>query len=124
MRSRRAAGATSKNTGCRTQHRVPLRCSVGHLAPSVNAHGSQCKDDQQAHHGNGPGPTATPHNLHDLALGLFAIHGITKIKQTAQSIAAIRSAAASYVIWQLAASCSAPSGQRPPPPVRRHPAHP
>jgi hypothetical protein len=41
------------------------------------------EDDQQAHHGNGPRATAT---LRNLALGLFAIHGITKIKQTVQSI--------------------------------------
>jgi predicted transposase YbfD/YdcC len=41
------------------------------------------EDDQQAHHGNGPRAMAT---LRNLALGLFAIHGITKIKQTVQSI--------------------------------------
>jgi predicted transposase YbfD/YdcC len=41
------------------------------------------EDDQQAHHGNGPRAMAT---LRNLALGLFAIHGITKIKQTVQLI--------------------------------------
>jgi predicted transposase YbfD/YdcC len=41
------------------------------------------EDDQQAYHGNGPRAMAT---LRNLVLGLFAIHGITKIKQTVQSI--------------------------------------
>ena len=41
------------------------------------------EDDQQAHHGNGPRAMAT---LRNLALGLHAIHDITKIKQTVQSI--------------------------------------
>ena len=41
------------------------------------------EDDQHAHHGNGPRATAT---LRNLALGLLAIHGITKIKQAVQSI--------------------------------------
>jgi hypothetical protein len=41
------------------------------------------EDDQQARHGNGPRAMAT---LRNLALGLFAIHGITQIKQTVQSI--------------------------------------
>jgi predicted transposase YbfD/YdcC len=41
------------------------------------------EDDQQAYTGNGPRTMATFRNL---ALGLFAIHGITKIKQTVQAI--------------------------------------
>jgi hypothetical protein len=41
------------------------------------------EDDQQAHHGNAPRAMAT---LRNLALRLFAIHGITKSKQTVQSI--------------------------------------
>jgi hypothetical protein len=41
------------------------------------------EDDQQAHHGNGPRAMAT---LGNLAPGLFAIHGITMIKQTVPSI--------------------------------------
>lgn len=40
------------------------------------------EDDQQAHHGNGPRAMAT---LRNLALGLFAIHGVTKNKQTVRS---------------------------------------
>jgi hypothetical protein len=35
-------------------------------------------DDQQAHHSNGPRAMAT---LRNMALGLFAIHGITKINR-------------------------------------------
>jgi predicted transposase YbfD/YdcC len=41
------------------------------------------EDDQQAYTGNGPRAMATVRNL---CLGLFAIHGITKIKQTVQAI--------------------------------------
>lgn len=41
------------------------------------------EDDHQAWTGNGPRAAAT---LRNLALGLFAIHGITKIKQTVQAI--------------------------------------
>jgi predicted transposase YbfD/YdcC len=41
------------------------------------------EDDQQAYTGNGPRVMATFRNL---SLGLFAIHGITKIKQTVQAI--------------------------------------
>jgi predicted transposase YbfD/YdcC len=41
------------------------------------------EDDHHAYRGNGPRITATFRNL---ALGLFATHGITKIKQTAQAI--------------------------------------
>jgi predicted transposase YbfD/YdcC len=41
------------------------------------------EDDHQAWTGNGPRAAAT---LPNLALGLFAIHGITKIKQTVQAI--------------------------------------
>jgi predicted transposase YbfD/YdcC len=41
------------------------------------------EDDQQAYLGNGPRVMAT---LRNLALGLFAIHGITKVKQTVQAI--------------------------------------
>jgi predicted transposase YbfD/YdcC len=41
------------------------------------------EDDQQAYTGNGPRTMATFRNL---ALGLFAIHHITKIKQTVQAI--------------------------------------
>jgi predicted transposase YbfD/YdcC len=41
------------------------------------------EDDQQAYLGNGPRVMATFRNL---ALGLFAINGITKIKQTVQAI--------------------------------------
>ena len=41
------------------------------------------EDDQQAYRGDGPRAMAT---LRNLALGLFAIHGITKIKETVQAI--------------------------------------
>jgi predicted transposase YbfD/YdcC len=41
------------------------------------------EDDHQAYTGNGPRAMATFRNL---ALGLFSIHGITKIKQTVQAI--------------------------------------
>jgi predicted transposase YbfD/YdcC len=41
------------------------------------------EDDQQAYLGNGPRAMATFRNL---ALGLFGLHSITKIKQTVQSI--------------------------------------
>lgn len=41
------------------------------------------EDDHQAYRGNGPRITATFRNL---ALGLFAIHGIIKIRQTVQAI--------------------------------------
>lgn len=41
------------------------------------------EDDQQAYLGNGPRVMATFRNL---ALGLFAIHGITKITETVQAI--------------------------------------
>ena len=41
------------------------------------------EDDQQPHRGNGPRVMAT---LRNLSLGLFAINGITKIKQTVQAI--------------------------------------
>jgi predicted transposase YbfD/YdcC len=41
------------------------------------------EDDQQTYLGNGPRAMAT---LRNLALGLFAIHGITKIKETVQAI--------------------------------------
>jgi predicted transposase YbfD/YdcC len=41
------------------------------------------EDDQQPYLGNGPRAMAT---LRNLALGLFAIHGITKIKETVQAI--------------------------------------
>jgi predicted transposase YbfD/YdcC len=41
------------------------------------------EDDQQAYLGNGPRAMAT---LRNLALGLFSINGITKIKQTVQAI--------------------------------------
>jgi hypothetical protein len=47
------------------------------------------EDDQQAHHGNGPRAMAT---LRNLALGLFAIHRITQIKQLSSRSAAARSA--------------------------------
>jgi predicted transposase YbfD/YdcC len=42
-----------------------------------------CEDDHQAYLGNGPRAMAT---LRNLTLGLFSIHGITKIKQTVQAI--------------------------------------
>jgi predicted transposase YbfD/YdcC len=41
------------------------------------------EDDHQAWAGNGPRAMAT---LRNLALGLFSIHGITKIKETVQAI--------------------------------------
>jgi predicted transposase YbfD/YdcC len=41
------------------------------------------EDDHQAYTGNGPRAMAT---LRNLALGLFAIHDLTKIKQTVQAI--------------------------------------
>jgi predicted transposase YbfD/YdcC len=41
------------------------------------------EDDQQAYTGNGPRTMAT---LRNLALGLFSLHSITKIKQTVQAI--------------------------------------
>jgi predicted transposase YbfD/YdcC len=41
------------------------------------------EDDQQVYVGNGPRVMAT---LRNLSLGLFAIHGITKVKQTVQAI--------------------------------------
>ena len=41
------------------------------------------EDDHQAYIGNGPRAMATFRNL---ALGLFSLHGITKIKQTVQAI--------------------------------------
>lgn len=41
------------------------------------------EDDHQAYLGNGPRTMAT---LRNLALGLFTIHGITKIKETVQAI--------------------------------------
>jgi predicted transposase YbfD/YdcC len=42
------------------------------------------EDDHQAYLGNGPRVMAT---LRNLVLGLFGIHGITKIKETVQAIA-------------------------------------
>ncbi|WP_219461613.1 hypothetical protein [Nonomuraea rhizosphaerae] len=41
------------------------------------------EDDQQAYLGHGPRVLAT---LRNLALGLFSIHGISKIKETVQAI--------------------------------------
>ncbi|WP_433347583.1 ISAs1 family transposase [Microtetraspora malaysiensis] len=72
------AGLTAADISCRTR---------GHWGIENLEHRPRDtvwrEDDQQAYLGNGPRAVAT---LRNLALGLFSLHGITKIKETVQAI--------------------------------------